>query len=542
MFLSEIEIENYRTFRAVSMTFDPQVNYLVGGSRIGKSNFLTLLAAVFSGRGFSETDFLDATEPIRVRFTLLHENGGRRERVKIFLVQTVAQVTPRLYRADTGEEVAPEEIRRLLYVPCLLEDALSEAWRIPELSELCAFYSDGLAGTEEERAALAGLFSRYGLSVDLSGSVQEAALRLMQAVYGADDAPGEGPSEVQTLVAAASYLLLSLYKRKKSAAVPFSEMVLEGEDGKRYLPLLVGIDEPELRLHPFQQRSVLSFLRKLLRNEDPVFVHFLQKVLGIDGLDGQIFVVTHSTDALVNDYRKIIRLYRKRDGEVAAACGARFGFDADIEKHLIMHFPEVKEALFAHCAVLVEGETEYGSFGYFAKTLGYSLNFYGICLINARGETSISRIAELLRKFHVASVSLYDRDVAATKRASDTVFFTDTICYEMDVAKHCLPARRSVLDAAAREVDGGDPYVSGAFIKKAAAKLGIERKAYAPKKLANVTQADRETAEFYYFAWFYGNKGVITGRALGLHLQKADIPPAFRKVLDAAVEKAKVSR
>lgn len=542
MFLSEIEIENYRTFRAVSMTFDPQVNYLVGGSRIGKSNFLTLLSAAFSGRGFSETDFLDAEKPIRVRFTLLHEDGDVRESVKINLVQTVTQVAPRLYRVDTGEEVAPEEIRRLLYIPCFLEEAFSEEWRIPELSELCAFYSEGLAETEEERAALADLFSRFGLSVDLSGSVQEAVMRLIRAVYGSDDAPGEGPSEVQTLVAAASYLLLSLYKRKKSAAVPFSDMVLEGKDGKRYLPLLVGIDEPELRLHPFQQRSVLSFLRKLLRNEIPVFVHFLQKVLGIDGLDGQIFVVTHSTDALVNDYRKIIRLYRKRDGDVSAACGMRFGFDADIEKHLIMHFPEVKEALFAHCAVLVEGETEYGSFGYFAKTLGYSLNFYGICLINARGETSISRIAELLRKFHVASVSLYDRDVSATKRASDTVFFTDSVCYEMDVAKHCLPARRNVLDAAARESGGGDPHVSGALIKKAAAKLGMERKVYAPKKLAHVSLAHRETAEFYYFAWFYGNKGVITGRALGLHLQKEDIPPAFRRVLEAAVAKAKLSR
>ncbi len=542
MFLSEMEIENYRTFHAVSMAFDPQVNYLVGGSRIGKSNFLTLLSSAFSGRGFSETDFLDAQKPIRVCFTLLHEDGGACERVKISLVQTVTQVAPRLYLADTGEEVAPEEIRRLLYVPCLLEEAFSESWRIPELSELCAFYSEGLAGTEEERAALSQLFSRFGLSVDLSGSPEEAALRLMQAVYGADDTRGEGQSEVQTLVAAASYLLLSLYKRKKSAAVPFSDMILEGADGKRFLPLLVGIDEPERRLHPFRQRSVLSFLRKLLRNEDPVFVHFLQKVLGIDGLDGQIFVVTHSTDALVNDYRKIIRLYRKRDGEVAAACGVRFGFDADIEKHLIMHFPEVKEALFAHCAVLVEGETEYGSFGYFAKTLGYSLNFYGICLINARGETSISRIAELLRKFHVASISLYDRDVAATKRKADGIFFTDTICYEMDVARHCLPARRKILDAAVHEADGGDPYVSGALIKKAAAKLGIERKAYPPKKLVHVSQANRETVEFYYFAWFYGNKGVITGRALGLHLQKEDIPPAFRNVLNAAVEKAKVSR
>ncbi len=541
MYLSEIEIENYRTFRAVSMAFDPQVNYLVGGSRIGKSNFLTLLATAFSGRGFLETDFLDAKKPIRARFTLVHEDGGARECVKISLSQDVTQVAPRLCLSD-GNEVAPEDIRRLLYIPCLLEDALSDAWRLPELSELCEFYSAGLDGPEEERAALAEMFARYGLSVDLSGSVKEAALRFLQAVYGADSAPGEGPSEVQTLVAVASYLLLALYKRKKSAAVPFSEMVLEGKEGKRYLPLLVGIDEPEQRLHPFRQRSVLSFLRKLLRNEDPAFVHFLQKVLGIDGLDGQIFVVTHSTDALVNDYRNIIRLYRKKDGEVAAACGALFGFDAEIEKHLIMHFPEVKEALFSHCALLVEGETEYGSFGYFAKTLGYSLNFHGICLINARGETSIARIAELLRKFHVPAVPLYDRDVAATKRPSDTVFFTDSICYEMDVARHCLPARRNILDEAAREVNGGDPYVSGALIKKAAAKLGLERKLYSPKKLSHVTTRNPKVAEFYYFAWFYGNKGVITGRALGLHLEKADIPPAFRRVLDAAVEKGDVKK
>ena len=30
------------------------------------------------------------------------------------------------------------------------------------------------------------------------------------------------------------------------------------------------------------------------------------------------------------------------------------------DRHLIMHFPEIKEAFYAKCAVLVEGETEYG--------------------------------------------------------------------------------------------------------------------------------------------------------------------------------------
>ena len=92
----------------------------------------------------------------------------------------------------------------------------------------------------------------------------------------------------------------------------------------------------------------------------------VQNLLGVDGLDGQLFVVTHSTDALVNDYRKIIRMYRDEKEMVRAACGSSFHFDSEIEKHLIMHFPEVKEALYSRCTILVEGETEYGSFGYFA--------------------------------------------------------------------------------------------------------------------------------------------------------------------------------
>lgn len=79
--------------------------------------------------------------------------------------------------------------------------------------------------------------------------------------------------------------------------------------------------------------------------------------------------MTHSTDALINDYRSIIRFYWDENKQVQAACGSSFRFDREIEKHLIMHFPEVKEALYSRCAVLVEGETEYGSFEYFARTM-----------------------------------------------------------------------------------------------------------------------------------------------------------------------------
>lgn len=313
---------------------------------------------------------------------------------------------------------------------------------------------------------------------------------------------------MQLLFAAGTYILAKLYQKKKSRAVPFEELVMTDRKGKRYLPVLVSIDEPEQHLHPYMQRAVLSFLQRILNNREPFFVHLLQKVLGIDGLDGQIFVVTHSADALINDYRTIIRLYWSEAQEVRAACGAAFHFDQEIEKHLIMHFPEVKEALYARCALLVEGETEYGSFEHFARTLKADFDYHGICLINARGESSIGKIAQLMRRFHVPAVCFYDRDVMDGKKPSPYVFYTDAICYEMDVVDACLALnRRKVLDQVIRDTGEPSTYVSSALVKRAVQKLALQRFSNRPRKLENISGRDEKALQFYYFAWLYGNKG-----------------------------------
>lgn len=252
--------------------------------------------------------------------------------------------------------------------------------------------------------------------------------------------------------------------------------------------MTVSIDEPELHLHPYLQRAMLAFSRSILNNEEPFFLRLVQNLLGIDGLNGQLFVVTHSTDALVNDYRQIIRMYWDDKKKVQAACGASFHFNSEIEKHLIMHFPEVKEALYSKCTILVEGETEYGSFAYFARTLGVNFDYHGICLINARGESSISKISQLVRRFHIPSVCLYDRDVMAERSQSPHVFYTDYICYEMDVVKACMAARsRKLLDQVIGDVEEAGDAVNASLIKKAGAKLGLPKGYYPPTKLKILT-------------------------------------------------------
>ncbi len=533
MYLSRITIENYRTFRSLEMVFHERVNYLVGDNNIGKSNFLDLLGTTLSGCGFRERDFQDPERPIRVVYTLSVGDKGTEDTVDLVLTQHIHEVMPHLTNGQ-GEELPLEYIRRMYYLAQSLHEAMQRqniirgAAEIRELFEACLHFS------EENCRNLERLFAQDGIELDMSGAADAAAMRLMHAIFGHSHG-GAGRSTMQVLLAAGTYVLSRLFQKKKSRAVPFEEIVMTDKKGKRYLPVMVSIDEPEQHMNPYMQRAVLSFLQRILNNEEPLFVQLLQEVFGIDGLDGQLFVVTHSAEALINDYRTIIRLYWGPGMEVRAACGASFHFDREIEKHLIMHFPEVKEALYAQCAVLVEGETEYGSFEYFARTMKMDFDYQGICLINARGESSIAKIAKLMRRFHVPAVCFYDRDVMTGSKTSPYVFYTDYICYEMDVVMTCLGRnKRRMLDEIIRSTGEGSTYVSSAMVKKAGQKLEQTRYFNRPRKLENISGRDERALQFYYFAWLYGNKGVIMGRVLGLALGEEDIPPSFRRVIEAA--------
>lgn len=541
MYISSLSIRNYRTFQNVTFSFDSRVNYIVGDNNIGKSNLLRLLKGITHGEGFKEPDFLDPDAPIEVHMTLSSDDMKSQETLHLKLVQKVQEVVPRLFDKDSGEQLPLEYMRCLFYMDVglfevpqnLLHDAL--AHEIIEIFTHC-FSSADTSVEEAEK-----LLTLRGVPVHFSeGNPKQCAMELFHAIFGTSFSFSSAHHTTTCLMVAIGAVLLAKMKEKKdSRAISFENMVTVDPKGRRFLSMMVSIDEPELHLHPYLQRALLSYIRSLLHNEEPFFLRLVQSVLGVDGLDGQLFVVTHSTDSLVNDYRQIIRMYWDEKRMVQAACGVSFHFNSEIEKHLIMHFPEVKEALYSRCTILVEGETEYGSFGYFAKTLGVHFDYHGICLINARGESSIAKIAQLIRRFHIPVVSLYDRDVIDSHQKRNDVFYTDYICYEMDVVKACLAAgSRNVLDQVIKEIAETGDTVNSALIKKAGAKLGVPKGFYPPKKLKNINPRDEQALEFYYFAWLYGNKGVIIGRALGTHLTEKEIPSAFAKAIAAAVELA----
>ena len=547
MYIKWMHIENYRNLADVTLSFHNDINYFVGENAVGKSNFLDLLEIIMECHGFIESDFTDVNKPIRIDFeiylgelnykSMYTADEGPSYRLR--LEQVVQEVYPRLYRVtDTGiEPMALSMIRHALYV-CHRDTSEQELFSIPssiyvELGQLLQAYVSRLEmPTDDFQREIVSL--RKDLDPYCMLNIQHLVEVLstssaMERKYSADN--------VRLIMAVALKILAQIYMKVSSATTNLESLLVYDAKGYKFLPIFISVDEPELHLSPYLQRAVLNYYRQIATNENEEFLALLRDIFKIDGLLGQLFVVTHSTDALVDDYRHIIRLYRDENNMVCAACGVTFNFPKEVEKHLIMHFPEAKEALYARCIIIVEGETEYGSFTGFGKKLGVDFDYFGICLINARGESSISKLQKLFNRFSIPTVALYDRDVEGKyAKAHSNIFYTEEICFEMDFVSYLLAMhKRSIMDAIIKDIiDDARPMVTKDMARRGYAKLGITKSQIVQRCLPNISDRKLDDLHIYYFSWFYANKGVIVGRRISQFLDASMIPPAFIAVIERA--------
>ena len=547
MYIKWMHIENYRNLADVTLSFHNDINYFVGENAVGKSNFLDLLEIIMECNGFVESDFTDVNKPIRIDFeislgelnykSMYTADEGPTYRLR--LEQVVQEVYPRLYRV-TDAEIEPmplSMIRHALYV-CHRDTSEQELFSIPssiyvELGQLLQAYVSRLEmPTDDFQREIVSL--RKDLDPYCMLNIQHLVEVLstssaMERKYSADN--------VRLIMAVALKILAQIYMKVSSATTNLESLLVYDAKGHKFLPIFISVDEPELHLSPYLQRAVLNYYRQIATNENEEFLALLRDIFKIDGLLGQLFVVTHSTDALVDDYRHIIRLYRDENNMVCAACGVTFNFPKEVEKHLIMHFPEAKEALYARCIIIVEGETEYGSFRGFGKKLGVDFDYFGICLINARGESSISKLQKLFNRFSIPTVALYDRDVEGKyAKAHSNIFYTEEICFEMDFVSYLLAMhKRSIMDTIIKDIiDDARPMVTKDMARRGYAKLGITKSQIVQRCLPNISDRKLDDLHIYYFSWFYANKGVIVGRRISQFLEASMIPPAFIAVIERA--------
>lgn len=581
MRIDSITVKNYRNIDGVSVVFHPECNYIIGENNLGKSNFLSMLSILCGGKGFDEQDFFNPEKAIEIELSIkLNQNEQGffgdafspedASLLNIRYTQTISDAYPTIICADSNESIHPRQMRKLNFLKYDTTSTPSKELRLDTkkgtgllISTIIdRFNQDASASflNNEQVDSLTSFINEYLKKIrsfrdySIRATIAPEPAEMLTSLFYLSDgdrkieATGSG---VQYMAMASIHIICQIMELYKSKSIPFADLLYTNDAGKKILPIVLAIDEPEVHLHPYLQRSLIGYYKKVLRNEDADFVDLLKSCFDIDGIDGQLIIVTHSTDALVGDYRNLIRFYKNSDTTSAISGYAlrpapgqnnSGRIKTEDEKHLIMHFPEIKEAFYAKCAILIEGETEYGCIQAFSEKVGTSLDESGICVINACGEGSIKPTRQLLALFGIPSIAIYDGDVKPASATDSNNFYTTELCFEIEIVKKLFSSgKQESVRQIARDLDAQADIVEldANFVRKGFNKMGIDLTGYVPKKLCDIADDDEVTFCQMFSAWFMAKKGVFLGRIIGDSISKDDIPECYSNAIKKAEEVAR---
>ena len=573
MRIKRVKITNYRNIDGIIVELNSVCNYIIGENNLGKSNFLDLLNTICTGKSFDDEDYCNPQVPIEVVFTLIldeHEwgffgdnfNSDDPGTINICYRQKITDAFSTAICIDTGDSIQLKQLRKLNYFKYestaspskelkldakkgmgMLMNGLVESFvnKNGSISFVNSNRIEELAQFINQSFSCIQGFRKYKIGASIATNTSDVITSLFYLSDGERrlDATGSG---VQYIAMASISILCYIMELYKSKSIPFEERLYRNETGDKVLPIILSIDEPEVHLHPYLQRSLIGYYKRILSNKDDDFKKLLKEFFDIDGILGQFIIVTHSTDALVGDYRNLIRFY-KDNGKVNVISGASKALkltDAK-EKHLIMHFPELKEAFYSHCVLFVEGETEYGCIQQFAENLSVPIDDLGICVINAQGQNSIKPLRQLLEAFKIPSVAIYDSDVKQGKEQTDRDFFTLENFFEVEIVKKLFSTGNQQLarDIAVELYDKALTVIMDEnFVRDYFKKQGLSLADYIPKKLSDVSDKDENEFCNMFSAWFTAKKGILLGRIVGEKLSAELIPECYKNALFKAQEVA----
>lgn len=567
MEITFIKITNYRNLNGLEVAINKDINFIVGENNIGKSNFQNCLTKILSCKSFQKEDFTDDKESLSVDMTfhLNDEEIGifddlvdptNREMINIVAIQENPDEYIRYYHKETGETIPNSLIKK---VNVISYDSLRNPKNEIDFSKtkgagaflnfIVKRYIEDYAGTgilkkSEVRKvekyiskSLGNLnaFSRFGIKPKVDVDDADILSRVLLLKDENDiSIPENGYGVQYNLLIMLSLLekIIDFRKRAKDTDTEFSALLI--------------FDEPEIHLHPYLQRTLIRDIYRLALGQDAQFNDLLNEYFGITQIHAQIIITTHSPNILGDDYTKIIRMFNRGDFTAAVSC-SNLIFDYKEQKQLLMQFEYIKEAVFARAAIIVEGESEYGSFKMFADTLGVDFDQEGIALIKAGGAESILPIIKLFNKLEIKAVGVIDNDKKIEKNLPDKeyLFYTKSKCFDSEIVKRVIYNKRyDILEAILTEYDGqGD---NRCMQQK---KINEVIKTFNYKRInanKNYRFKDVDTTnplyEVMYVSWFSINKGILLGKTIGRHLDKKNIPVCYVKAIKKVKEYADESR
>ncbi|MBU2359580.1 MAG: AAA family ATPase [Alphaproteobacteria bacterium] len=261
---------------------------------------------------------------------------------------------------------------------------------------------------------------------------------------------------------------------------------------------VLGIEEPELYLHPHAQRS-------LMRQFDE-----------IAEAGNQIFVSSHSPLFLdVTRSNRIILVDRKEDDDGETCTQVR----TSNPKHLLemrqhlhptrsftqqslqaflrnVQKPEMAEAFFSRICVLVEGPSEAESLPIYAQFLGYPFDENGISVVSAGGKTALDTVQHVYHAHQIPTYLIFDND--ETGKADDRKY-NEVLCRLLNIEETITPSPIISNDYAIlkcdweteteTELEALHPGLYQTLVDEARSNLGLQPKRNKPLVARYIAQA-----------------------------------------------------
>ena len=573
MYISEIvEINNYRNLTGKIITFNDTLNFLIGENNIGKTNILELINICFAIGKFAETDFMDITLPIKIKFKVKYsneeigyfeDNFDVDDSNSITLVAMQDSVDERInYYHDTPNQtkisMATIRTMNILYyyaqrMPSKEVDFRKTSGSGKVLNYLIQ-HSLEQSGIQEKdilkKTKLKNIVKNVNIQIkkintitgdSVSAYVETEVDKLVCRLLGLGDESGRELSSLGEGVQYAFNILLQIieiiYDVKTTRKPEDFEERLINRDGKKLFPLFLVLDEPEVHQHPYRQRSLIRKIKALIENNNQEFLNLLKDLFDIDGLTGQIFIATHSPNILLDNYRQFIRLYKSTgtNSQLKIVSGMNVVIDDKLYKHMLHNFIYLKEAMFSKCIIFVEGDTENGAIPVFAERMGLDMDERGIGVIKLDGADSVKRCMALYKSFGIKSIAIIDKDKKGSYGSEPDVYFTKANDYEEDVYDNF---KLTDYLKSCKELSGVEPYIPilrreglnfnpGQFVENPA-NIEIDDTLQMKIMLEN---KDRELQKLKQ------SKNAAKGAILAGYVTV--IPPAFQKIINKLIKEVK---
>lgn len=290
MIISELKVNNYRNLSDLNITNDEPVKFIIGENGVGKSNLMEMLNTVFNKNSFQESDFYDADKPITIELNLKLNKIERGYfddlfdvsdslKISILATQDVPGGRLEFKHKDSESPISYKKIKDIPFVYYSSTQAPAD-WNFNKSRTAGKFLNELLNDfILKKKINSADLINEDKLNLvisyinsvihqikfieknDVSAMIENDILSLIPRLIELKNSNNISVNSMGSGIKYSSFIYFEILNKILLAVKQKSSAILTDTTDKTYLPIIIALDEPEIHLHPFMQRNIITDIR-----------------------------------------------------------------------------------------------------------------------------------------------------------------------------------------------------------------------------------------------------------------------------------------